>query len=438
MDDNKQYSKEKEEIMKYLLKIFQKYEDVTTDTRTIKKGSIFFGLKGENFDGNSFANKALSLGAEAVVIDNKDYYINDKTILVEDSLSCLQDFASYYRKTLTIPIFAISGTNGKTTTKELIHTILSTKYKTSATVGNLNNQIGVPLTLLKIKKDDQIAIVEMGASHLKDIEFLCNIAQPTCGLLTNVGTAHIAGFGSLEGVVQTKTELYRFLNSRKGKVFVNFDDENLKKQQVENKTTYSLKTKADIQAKIINQESPFAEIEIDNQEIHSNLIGGYNCYNILAAICVGKYFDVSLSLMKNAIESYQPNNNRSQIKKTDRNTLILDCYNANPSSCKEAINAFSKIKADEKRVFIGAMKELGTVSEKEHKAIADLLNSLSLKQIIFVGDEYKQYATQKNNVWFQTSNEAKNYIINNEQIKDSLILIKGSRATQMENLVDVL
>lgn len=445
MEDNKELRikskkiKEKnEEIFNQLFDFFQKSEEITTDSRKVGKGSLFFALKGDNFDGNKFAKMALDKGAEVAVIDNKDYFIsNDKTILVDDTLKCLQDFSNYYRNKLNIPILAISGTNGKTTTKELIHAVLSKKYKTTATEGNLNNQIGVPLSLLKIKQDTQIAIIEMGASHLKDIDFLCNIAEPNLGLLTNVGTAHILGFGSFEGVIQTKTELYRYLNRKRGKVFVNLDDENLSKQEVNNKTTYSLTKQADSMAKIINIDSPFAQIMVDNVEIKSNLIGSYNCSNILAAVTIGKYFDVPILDIKNAIEEYNPTNNRSQIKKTKKNTLILDCYNANPSSCEKAIEAFKKLKGEDKRVFIGEMRELGVVSKEKHKEIADILNNINLKQVIFVGKEYEDFATKDNNLWFLTSNEAKEYL-KKENIKDSLILIKGSRLAQMENLIDVL
>lgn len=241
MENNKKLQKIDKELLQRVLNVFECSYDLTTDSRKVKQGSVFVALRGDNFDGNAFAGKALEQGASLVVIDNEDYYQNEKTILVEDSLVFLQRFANYYRKTFSIPFLAISGTNGKTTTKELVNAVLSTKFKVSATIGNLNNQIGVPLTLLNIKRDTDVAVVEMGASRLKDIEFLCEIAEPTCGLLTNVGTAHIEGFGSLQGVVQTKTELYRFLNGVNGKVFVNNDDENLCGQEVKNKTTYALK-----------------------------------------------------------------------------------------------------------------------------------------------------------------------------------------------------
>lgn len=437
MESNKKLQKIDKELLQRVLNVFECSYDLTTDSRKVKQGSVFVALRGDNFDGNAFASKALEQGASLVIIDNEDYYQNEKTILVENSLVFLQKFANYYRKTFSIPFLAISGTNGKTTTKELVNAVLSTKFKVSATIGNLNNQIGVPLTLLNIKRDTDVAVVEMGASRLKDIEFLCEIAEPTCGLLTNVGTAHIEGFGSLQGVVQTKTELYRFLNSINGKVFVNNDDENLCCQDVNNKTTYALKNDADIKASFSNLESPFAEIEFEDNVIKSNLIGSYNAYNILAALCVGKYFGVSMEDMKQAIESYKPENHRSEIKETEKNTLILDCYNANASSCRFALNAFNNIKAEDKRVYIGAMKELGNVSEQEHKAIAEIIKSMNLKQAIFVGEEYKEFAYGENIHWFATSDEAKTFV-GKENVSNAFILIKGSRATQMEKLADVL
>lgn len=437
MESNKKLQKIDKELLQRVLNVFECSYDLTTDSRKVKQGSVFVALRGDNFDGNAFASKALEQGASLVIIDNEDYCQNEKTILVEDSLVFLQKFANYYRKTFSIPFLAISGTNGKTTTKELVNAVLSTKFKVSATIGNLNNQIGVPLTLLNIKRDTDVAVVEMGASRLKDIEFLCEIAEPTCGLLTNVGTAHIEGFGSLQGVVQTKTELYRFLNSINGKVFVNNDDENLCCQDVKNKTTYALKNDADIKASFSNLESPFAEIELEDNVIKSNLIGSYNAYNILAALCVGKYFGVSMEDMKQAIESYKPENHRSEIKETEKNTLILDCYNANASSCRFALNAFNNIKAEDKRVYIGSMKELGNVSEQEHKAIAEIIKSMNLKQAIFVGDEYKEFAYGENIHWFATSDEAKTFV-GKENVSNAFILIKGSRATQMEKLADVL
>ncbi|MCF0210374.1 MAG: UDP-N-acetylmuramoyl-tripeptide--D-alanyl-D-alanine ligase [Bacteroidales bacterium] len=425
------------DLFQRVLNIFECSYDLTTDSRKVGKGSIFVGLKGENFDGNKFAQQAIDQGAALVIIDNKDYCINEKTLLVENSLVFLQKFANYYRKTLSIPFLAISGTNGKTTTKELVKAVLSKKFKVLATEGNLNNHIGVPLTLLKLRPETELAVIEMGASGLNDIKELCDIAEPTCGVLTNVGTAHIEGFGSVEGVLQAKTELYRYLNAVNGKVFVNNDDERLAKQQVGNKTTYAIHSDADMRARTIDNGEVYAEIEFEGETIKSNLVGSYNAYNILAALSIGRFFGVALKDMCEAIENYIPQNNRSEIKKTEKNTLILDCYNANPSSCHLAIQAFGKIAATDKRIYMGAMKELGKVSEQEHEFIAQTIKNMKLSQAIFVGEEYRTFAQGENIYWFANSLQAKDFLMQNT-VENACILIKGSRATQMEILQDVL
>ncbi len=426
------------ELLSEVFNVFCQSYDVTIDSRKVKQGTIFVALKGEHTDGNIFAKIALESGASLVVIDNKDYYINDKTLLVEDSLIFLQKFARYYRDTFTIPFIGISGTNGKTTTKELMYEVLSSTYKVGATAGNLNNQIGVPLTLLSLKKDCQIAIIEMGASHIGDIDELCRIANPNIAILTNIGTAHIEGFGSFEGVIKTKTELFRYIEQNNGKAFVNIDDENLLSNKPENSVTYSLKTFAATQGNIINADKTFASIEVCGEKICSHLVGTYNCYNILAAVTVGLSFGVDITKIKHAIESYIPTNNRSQVKKTDKNTLILDCYNANPSSCRFALEAFDKIGGyKDKRVFIGSMKELGKVSQSEHEAISRIIKNMNLTQAVFVGEEYKGFADKENCLWFATSSKAKEFL-QKQNTTNALILIKGSRATQMEILQDAL
>lgn len=428
-----------EELLQKVLEIFYSSFDITTDSRKVKQGSIFVALRGENFNGNTFAYNALQQGASLVIIDDENYFIDQRTILVEDSLVFLQKFANYYRKTFSIPFLAISGTNGKTTTKELIHTVLQQKYRVYATQGNLNNQIGVPLTLLSIKKDCQIAVIEMGASHVGDIEELCQITEPTCCLLTNVGTAHIEGFGSMEGVLQAKTELYKYVDKKQGKIFVNNDDENLKKQLLSNKTTYSLKDiSADVFATSIKEDTGFACIKYKELEINSHLVGVYNAYNILSALAVGLFFEVPVSQIKNAIENYIPQNNRSQIQKTSKNILVLDCYNANPSSCVSVLTTFDKMKAKDKRAYFGAMKELGKASREEHLKIIKILLSMNLQEIVLVGKEYKEVVPSNQRVkYFDSSLEAKEYL-QKENVSDSLILIKGSRSTKMEILTDVL
>lgn len=428
-----------EELLQKVLEIFYSSFDITTDSRKVKQGSIFVALRGENFNGNTFAYNALQQGASLVIIDDENYFIDQRTVLVEDSLVFLQKFANYYRQTFSIPFLAISGTNGKTTTKELIHAVLQQKYRVYATQGNLNNQIGVPLTLLSIKKDCQIAVIEMGASHVGDIEELCQIAEPTCCLLTNVGTAHIEGFGSMEGVLQAKTELYKYVDKKQGKIFVNNDDENLKKQLLSNKTTYSLKDiSADVFASSIREDTGFACIKYKEVEINSHLVGVYNAYNILSALVVGLFFEVPVSQIKNAIENYIPQNNRSQIQKTSKNILVLDCYNANPSSCVSVLTTFDKMKAKDKRVYFGAMKELGKASREEHLKIIKILLSMNLQEIVLVGKEYKEVVPSNQRVkYFDSSLEAKEYL-QKENVSDSLILIKGSRSTKMEILTDVL
>jgi UDP-N-acetylmuramoyl-tripeptide--D-alanyl-D-alanine ligase len=437
MENNTRIRQIDEGLLKEVLEVFKKNYALTTDSRKVEEGSIFVALKGEKYDANTFAKSAIDQGASLVIIDNKDYYIDQRTIVVEDSLRFLQRFATYYRDTFDIPVLAISGTNGKTTTKELIHAVLSTKYRTQATVGNLNNQIGVPLTLLSWRKDLEIGIVEMGASHVGDIDELCRIAKPNMCLLTNIGVAHIEGFGSEENVVKTKCELYRYVESMGGKAFVNKDDRNLYSHSPKVYTSYSLLQEGDVCGKQIDRDSPFASIEVQAERIHSHLVGAYNTYNILAAVSVGLYFGIELETIKEAIENYEPQNNRSQVKKTEHNTLILDCYNANPSSCKSALWSFNDMEAKDKRVFLGEMCELGEVSEKEHKQVAQMVAQMGLRQIIFVGENYKPYSTLSNCLWFETSEEARDFL-QTQKIEDSLILIKGSRKTQMEKLGDVL
>ncbi len=431
-------NRESSEKIKELYAHFLKYPSVSTDSRSIKQGDIFFALKGENFDGNKFAFKALELGASLVVCDNKQIEKGDKILLCENSLTMLQNLATYHRKQLKTTIIGISGTNGKTTTKELIHCVLAKKFKTLATKGNLNNHIGVPLTLLSIPQDTEIAIVEMGANHLGEIGFLCEIAQPDLGILTNIGTAHIEGFGSVENIIKTKKALYEYVKTHSKKhshIFVNIDDEFLKEETYDKKTTYSLKTQANVSAKATTENS-YAQITYNNQTITSSLVGIYNAYNIIAALSIGQYFGIELELIKQAIEEYSPSNNRSQVLKTENNTLILDCYNANPSSCKAAIESFATTEAETKMVFMGAMKELGEVSKQEHQNVYDLMQSKNFDRIVLIGEEYKEVSAEKIE-WFATSEEFKNYLIENK-IEKATILIKGSRSTKMEVLKDVL
>ena len=428
-----------DEEIKELYSHYLKNPSISTDSRNIKPGDIFFALKGDNFDGNNFVFQAIEQGASLVVCDNKQIEKGDKILLCENSLTMLQNLATYHRKQLKTTIIGISGTNGKTTTKELIQVVLSKKFKTLATKGNLNNHIGVPLTLLSIPCDTEIAIVEMGANHVGEIGFLCDIAMPDLAILTNIGTAHIEGFGSRENIIKTKKELFDFVKNNsceKSHIFVNFDDEALKDETFSKKTTYSLNTKADISAKACC-ENGYAQIIYKDNLIASNLVGVYNAYNILAALTIGLHFGVELEQIKKAIEQYTPSNNRSQILKTNNNTLILDCYNANPSSCTSSIESFANMEANHKMVFMGAMKELGEVSIQEHKRVFELLKSKGFERIVLIGEEYRSVLEEGKLEWYANSEEFKENLIENK-IEEATILIKGSRSTKMEILKDVL
>lgn len=414
-----------------LYSIFLQYPNITTDTRNINKGDIFFALNGDNFNGNKFAEKAIQKGASYAIIDEEKYRINDKCLLVDNVLITLQKLANHHRRKFDdLKMIAITGTNGKTTTKELCLQVLSKKYKTIATLGNFNNHIGVPLTLLRINKDTELAIIEMGANHIGEIDFLCQIAEPIYGLITNIGKAHLEGFGSLEGIVKTKTELFKYLDKEGHYPIINMDDQPLLDYSLSHKNKfykYSLNT-------IINSEK--ASIEYKGIEINSNLIGSYNSQNILAAIKVGEIFGIDLKTAKEAIEDYKPNNHRSQIKRTENNTLILDCYNANPSSVNAALSDFEVMRADKKYVFIGAMKELGLSSEEEHSNVITKLINMNLEGIVLVGKEFEKLRS-KDMLWFSSSKDAKEYF-NNNRLVGGTILIKGSNSTNMEIITDVL
>lgn len=431
--------------IKLLYEHFLRHPHISTDSRNINSGDVFFALKGENFDGNEFVPAALEKGASLVVFDSvkmKSRFgkmeSNSRILFSENSLATLQALATYHRKHLSTTIIGISGTNGKTTTKELIQAVLSKKYSCVATKGNLNNHIGVPLTLLSITSQTEVAIVEMGANHPGEIEFLCRIAQPDMAILTNIGTAHIEGFGSYENIVKTKKALFESVkqsNGSKAHIFVNADDKALADEKYSSMTTYSLYGKADITGRILH-DSPFASIETDNTVIRSRLTGSYNAHNMLAAVSIGRYMGIETDVIKEAIEAYVPSNNRSQIVKKGSNTLIMDCYNANPSSCRAALESFAQMEAKHKAVLLGAMKELGKDSEKEHEKCYQLAKSMNFERIMLVGEEYKPFA-KDGDLWFENSEKLRSYLADNP-ISDSLILIKGSRSTKMEVVEDVL
>ena len=416
-----------EEIYKLYCKSFL----VDTDTRNIRKGSLFFALKGDNFNGNIFAEEALKNGASYAIIDEEQFQTSDKLILVNNVLETLQNLASYHRKKLNLPIISLTGSNGKTTTKELINAVLSKKYKTTATVGNLNNHIGVPLTLLSMNLSTEIGIVEMGANHLKEIELLCEITEPNYGYITNFGKAHLEGFGGVEGVIKGKSEMYNFLRNSNGNAFVNKNDAlQLKQSEGIERILFSSEEISFVNA------NPFVKVQYKNEEINSKIIGSYNYHNIAVAIKIGEYFNVSTSDIKEAIENYIPSNNRSQIIEKESNHIILDAYNANPSSMKVALENFAQIEAVIKIVFLGDMFELGETSKKEHQQIAELATSLDFDKVYLIGKAFS--TTRVKNAFIYNTFESFKNSTNCMSIQNSSILIKGSRGMALERILDLL
>lgn len=416
---------------------FLECSGASTDTRNITQNCMFFALKGDNFDANSFSKEALEKGAKYVVIDNPQYHIEEKTILVENVLITLQELAKYHRRTLKTPIIALTGSNGKTTTKELINVVLSTKFKTIATIGNLNNHIGVPLTLLRFKPETEIGIVEMGANHQKEIEFLCEIAEPNFGYITNFGKAHLEGFGGIEGIIKGKSELYTYLKANNEIAIVNFDD-SLQEEKTKDIKRYTFSSKnntADVYIKSI-KANPMVKIQFNEINIPTHLIGAYNANNINAAITIGKYFEIDDSLIKESIENYIPNNNRSQLIKKNSNEIILDAYNANPSSMAAAIENFYQIEKKSKIAILGDMFELGEESKIEHAMIVDLLKKENEITSHFVGNDFYLNKENSSNLHFHKNFEdLLNYLKENKLI-DSFILIKGSRGMALERVLE--
>lgn len=415
--------------IKELYKLYSKHFLVDTDTRKIRQNSIFFALKGDNFNGNKFAEKALENGAIFSIVDEEEYATNQNIILVENVLETLQQLAKYHREKLAIPVIGLTGSNGKTTTKELIYAVLSKKYKTTATIGNLNNHIGVPLTLLSTTPDTEIAIIEMGANHPKEIAFLSNIAQPDYGYITNFGKAHLEGFGSIEGVIEAKSELYDFLQKNDRLAFVNPNDN----KQIE-RTQRSKRVLFDETISFV-KVNPFVKLCYNDITITSNLIGEYNYNNIAAAITIGKYFNVKQADIKLAIENYIPTNNRSQIIKTTTNQVILDAYNANPSSMKAALDNFNLINSKNKTIILGDMFELGDSSKSEHQSIVNLALEYNFSNVILVGEHF--YTTNTNFLKFKSFTSLKQHLQTNP-IKHSYILIKGSRGMALERSLELL
>jgi UDP-N-acetylmuramoyl-tripeptide--D-alanyl-D-alanine ligase len=419
--------------------LFLKYPVVSTDTRKIEPNSIFFALKGEKFDANTFTKEALEKGAKYVVIDNKDYFIDERTLLVENSLVALQELAKFHRLYLGLPIIALTGSNGKTTTKELIHAVLSKKFNTIATIGNLNNHIGVPLTLLRLKKDTEIGIVEMGANHQKEIEFLCKIAQPDYGYITNFGKAHLEGFGGVEGVIKGKSEMYDYLKNNKKLIFVNLDD-TIQNQKSESLKRYSFAVNAsqpDVKITAV-EANPMVKITYNNSTINSHLFGIYNANNINAAITIGNYFKVSDEQIKEAIENYIPENNRSQLIQKNNNEIILDAYNANPSSMTAAIANFIQLEKENKIAILGDMFELGEESLEEHKKIIALLENETSITTYFIGKDFFKNQIHNTHMSFFEDFESFSVFLKTNLPNNNLILIKGSRGMALEKTLDLI
>lgn len=425
--------------IKEIHSLFLQCDSISTDTRKIEPNSFFVALKGDNFDANAFAEQAIALGAKYVLIDDESYNISPQTILVKNCLEMLQELAKYHRGYLKIPIIALTGSNGKTTTKELINVVLSQKFNTKATVGNLNNHIGVPLTLLSFNKTTEIGIVEMGANHKKEIEFLCSLATPDYGYITNFGKAHLEGFGGIEGVIQGKSEMYSYLQANNKLAFINLDDK-IQVERTKNIRNYSYgvnNLKADININAISAD-PLVTVSALDQTISSNLIGLYNATNINAAITIGTYFDVSSNQIKIALENYTPTNNRSQLINKESNKIILDAYNANPSSMVVAITNFAQLEDKNKIMILGDMFELGEESQIEHQLIVQKAQEPTDIKCHFIGSLF--YKCRKSFLllhFHETFEDFENYF-KETKITDSTLLIKGSRGMKLERVLNIL
>lgn len=418
---------------------FLECTSVSTDTRKIEHNCLFVALKGENFDANTFTKQALEKGAKYVIIDDENYFIDERTVIVEDTLQTLQELAKYHRRQLNIPIIGLTGSNGKTTTKELINAVLSEKYRTIATIGNLNNHIGVPLTLLRLTNETEMGIIEMGANHQKEIELLCSIAEPDFGYITNFGKAHLEGFGGIEGVIKGKSEMYTYLKNNNKTVFVNLDDAIQKEKTHEiNRFTFSVnEPKTDVHILSV-EANPMVKITLNEETIQSNLIGLYNANNINAAITVGKYFKVDINAIKNAIEKYIPENNRSQMILKNSNEIILDAYNANPSSMNEALKNFFQLKKDPKIAILGDMFELGDDSFEEHQKIIQICLEKNDIEFYLIGKHFFQSKIKTKHIhFFEDFDSFQNYL-KTKNIQNSLILIKGSRGMALERSLELL
>jgi UDP-N-acetylmuramoyl-tripeptide--D-alanyl-D-alanine ligase len=425
-----------------LYQLFKKYPRVITDSRLVEKDSLFFALKGDNFNGNAFAASALEKGAAFSIIDDPKFKSNDRCILVKDVLAALQELSRYHRQQLGIPVLAITGTNGKTTTKELVSAVLSQKFNIAFTKGNLNNHIGVPLTLLSMDSSTELGIVEMGANHPGEIDALCRIALPDYGLITNVGRAHLEGFGSFEGIKKTKAELYRYLENRQGKIFINSSNPDLMEMAGKaNKIYYkSQKDGEGLEGELLNS-APFMAFKARFPKgwlfFKTNLIGNYNVENALAALCIGDYFGIDPLKMQKAIEGYSPSNNRSQLITTSKNRILMDAYNANPTSMAAALNSFSNLNAPLKAVILGDMFELGESSGEEHQKIVDLIKPMNFSKVLLCGTQFSRCSFPDHFEVFQNSSLLREYL-QNHSLDGYFIMVKGSRGMKMEALLETL
>jgi UDP-N-acetylmuramoyl-tripeptide--D-alanyl-D-alanine ligase len=423
--------------IEHLYQVYLHHPSVQTDTRQLKKDDIFFALKGPNFNGNQFALEALKHGAAYAVVDERIDTNNDRLILVDDVLTALQELARHHRRQFTIPFIAITGSNGKTTTKELVSTALATHYKTYTTQGNLNNHIGIPITLLNIKEDAEMAVIEMGANHQGEIAGYCNYVLPTHGIITNCGKAHLEGFGGIEGVQKGKGELFDHLRSNNGTAFIFSDYDYLQEMSRAVNSVYGYGTSSgEVTGEVITSE-PFLNIRLTKgtglQQLSTHLVGEYNLPNVLCAVAVAKYFTVPDEKIKKAIESYVPSNSRSQMIEKETNHIILDAYNANPSSMKAAIENFSKIKAPNKVLILGAMMELGAESIAEHQGIVDLIGQHQWKDVVLVGGDYAR--VDHPYTYLSSSIEARQWF-QHQQFSNAYILVKGSRSMKMETVLE--
>lgn len=410
-------------------------QEVCTDTRNIVAGSLFIALHGENFNGNHFIKKALELGCQYALSDDASYATSKNVIVVEDTLAALQELANHHRRQFDIPVLGITGSNGKTTTKELLNNVLLEKYNVLCTKGNLNNHLGVPFTLLKLRKEHDFAIIEMGANHLGDIQELCEIAEPNFGIITNIGKAHMQGFGSIEGIIKTKSELYNYLEKIEGVIFINSNEEYLRNIEKNYTSKIIFGESSSLGFEVLDSVD-YLKVKIDSIEIQSQLFGDYNGNNILSAYAIGRYFKIEPEIIKKAIESYIPSNNRSQIKCTKRNNkLVLDAYNANPTSMNLAIDQFIRNK-NKKLLILGEMKELGDISTEEHLQILDKLSEYK-DSVVYVGMEFKKYEKRYQQQFFANVKKLTDSNILNS-IENCDVLIKGSRSVKLDLIEDLL